>query len=299
MDGLSVGSLVTDGNLLLATAVAVLAGLVSFASPCVLPLVPGFLGYVTGLGADALPPARGRVRGDVPVGVGGAVSGGVGGAVGGAASGGRLATPPVPDERSRRRRVLLGTALFVAGFSAVFIAGTLAASFAGTLLAEHRLLLTRLGGVVVIALALVFLGVGARIGTQRAWQPRWRPAAGLVGAPLLGVVFGIGWAPCMGPTYGAILALATSLSSDSGQITRGAVLGVAYCAGLGVPFLLLAAGWSRAVAASDWLRRHHRGIQLCGGAILLVIGVLLLTGQWYVIVRQVQSSLVSSFTTPL
>lgn len=261
------GALIADGNLLVAALVAALAGAVSFASPCVLPLVPGFLGYVTGMGAAALPAADGAGSAGAP--------------------------------RRARRRVLLGAVLFVLGFSVVFITGTLLASIAGGVLAQHRLLLSRLGGVVVIALALVFLGVGAGLGSQRSWQPRWRPAAGLAGAPLLGVVFAIGWAPCIGPTYAAIALLATNLAGDSGQTLRGGLLGVAYCLGLGLPFLLIAAGWSRALTASAWLRRHHRGVQLFGGAILLIVGVLLLTGQWDLLLRRLQIGLVSSFTTPL
>ncbi len=256
------GALVTDGNIVLAVGIALLAGFVSFASPCVLPLVPGFLGYVTGMGEAV---AR--------------VTTGAQGPVAGAA----------------RRRILLGAALFVLGFSVVFITGTVVFSIAGAVLADHRELLNRIGGVVVIALALVFLGVGGR----RTWQPSWRPAAGLVGAPLLGAVFAIGWAPCMGPTFGAIATLATSLHADSGQIARGALLGVAYSAGLGVPFLLIAAGWSRAIAASAWLRRHHRAIQLFGGAVLLVVGLLLLTGEWTRIVARVQIALVENTTTIL
>lgn len=242
--------IVADGNLLLAAAIAVLAGLVSFASPCVLPLVPGFLGYVTGMGADVL-------------------------------------------ETRRRTRVLAGAALFVLGFSAVFLTGMALASVAGAMLAEHRDLIMRVGGVVVIVMALVFLGVGG----SRSWQPRWRPAAGLGGAPLLGVVFGIGWAPCMGPTYAAIAMLATNLAGDTGQIARGVALGAAYCLGLGVPFLLIAAGWSRAVTASAWLRRHHRLVQGIGGGLLLVVGILLVTGWWNDLVTGVMSDLVSSFQT--
>ncbi|NYE01736.1 cytochrome c-type biogenesis protein [Kineosphaera limosa] len=300
--GAELAGVIADGNLALAAAVALLAGLVSFASPCVLPLVPGFLGYVTGLGAAALPGAA------VP-----AHAASVSAAVSRTGAGGSAATSTSPgasadveggaarDDRPAavRRRVLLGAALFVAGFSVVFITGTLLASAVGTALADHRQLLSRVGGVVVIALALVFLGVGAGLGAQRSWQPRWRPAAGLAGAPLLGVVFAIGWAPCMGPTFGAIMLLATNLAGDSGLVARGGLLGVAYCIGLGLPFLLLAAGWSRAITASAWLRHHHRAIQLAGGAMLLVVGLLLVTGVWDQLVRALQSSLVSSFTTPL
>lgn len=291
-DGL--GAVVADGNVLLAAALAVLAGAVSFASPCVLPLVPGFLGYVTGMGEAAVPRSASRPAGTAAA---AGAAGSVATAVPNAPARGMLDAPRAP--RVVRRRVLAGTALFVAGFSVVFVTGTLLASVAGAALAEHRELLTRVGGVAVIAMALVFLGVGSSLGSQRSWQPRWRPAAGLAGAPLLGVVFGIGWAPCMGPTYAAILALATNLAGDSGQVARGAVLGLAYCVGLGLPFLLLAAGWSRAVTASAWLRRHHRGIQLFGGAMLLLIGVLLVSGLWDQLITQLQIRLVSTYVTPL
>lgn len=282
MDG-ALGAVIHDGNLVAATALAVLAGVVSFASPCVLPLVPGFLGYVTGM-AQTAPRERVRTKGHH-------------------SGPGSVALVAAAQTRRReavaRRHVLLGAALFVAGFSLVFITGTLLASVAGAALAAHRELLTRVGGVLVIAMALVFLGVGAGVGTQRSWQPRWRPATGLAGAPLLGVVFGLGWAPCIGPTYAAILALATNLAGESGQVTRGAVLGIAYCLGLGLPFLLIAAGWSRAIAASAWLRRHHRGIQLFGGALLLLVGVLLVTGLWDQLITQLQIRLVSTYATPL
>lgn len=295
MDG-GVGSVILDGNLLAATALAVLAGIVSFASPCVLPLVPGFLGYVTGMGEAAVPrPRQGRRPRRGP----GAVAGRGDGPGAGAFV--TVAADSTLDRREAavRRRVLIGAALFVVGFSLVFVTGTLLASVAGAALAAHRELLTRLGGVLVIVMALVFLGVGAGLGSQRSWQPRWRPATGLAGAPLLGAVFGIGWAPCMGPTYAAILALATNLAGESGQVTRGAVLGIAYCLGLGLPFLLIAAGWSRAIVASAWLRRHHRGMQLFGGALLLIIGVLLLTGLWGQLVTQLQTRLVSTYITTL
>lgn len=263
---------VADSNLLLAVPVAVAAGLVSFASPCVLPLVPGFLGYVTGLSGAA----------------------GAGTSRSGAAGSGAEAAV-VPLERRPRSRVVLGAALFVLGFSVVFLAGSLLATAVGTVLAEHRRTISQVGGLVVIGCALIFLGVGS----QRGWSPRWRPAAGLAGAPLLGMVFAVGWAPCMGPTLAVIYTLATNLGGDGGAIGRGAVLGAGYCLGLGVPFLLIAAGWERASRASAWLRSHHRLLQRIGGGLLLVVGMLLLTGWWDAIVVQLQIRLTSTFIPSL
>ena len=254
---LSATATLVDGNLLLAALIALAAGLVSFASPCVLPLVPGFLGYVSGLaGQDR----AGR---------------------GGEATG-----------RSRSR-VLVGAGLFVLGFSLVFVAGTLLATAAGMALAEHRRTVSIVGGVVVIALALAFLGMGS----QASWAPRWRPAAGLAGAPLLGMVFAVGWSPCMGPTLAVIYTLATT--TGGGSVGRGAALGVAYCVGLGLPFLLVAAGFSWASSASGWLRRHHRALQLTGGILLLAVGLLLLTGAWDRVVLWLQTQLISGFIPSL
>jgi cytochrome c-type biogenesis protein len=244
------GTTIASGALPLALVLALVAGFVSFASPCVLPLVPGFLGYVTGLSDVAL-------------------------------------------EKRGRGRLLLGALLFVLGFSVVFIAVSATASAVGAALFAHRLLLMRVGGVVVIALALVFLGLG----TQRSWQPSWRPAAGLAGAPLLGVVFGLGMSPCTGPTFAAILALTVPLSGGGSGVARGVVLAVAYSLGLGLPFLLIAGGYSKAGRASGWLRRHHRAIQVVGGVLLLAVGLLLVTGVWDTLTAQLQSRLVSGFET--
>lgn len=246
------GSTITSGALPLAILVAVAAGFVSFASPCVLPLVPGFLGYVTGLSGVTL------------------------------------------EERSRGR-LMLGALLFVLGFSVVFIAVAVTVSAAGALLKEHQSLLMRLGGVIVILMALVFLGIGS----QRGFAPRWRPAAGLAGAPLLGMVFGLGWAPCTGPTFGAIVALSTALSGDQQAMARGVGLATAYSLGLGLPFLLIAGGYSRAGRASRWLREHHRGIQVAGGVLLLVVGFLLVTGLWEIVTTAMQTRLVEQFRTVL
>jgi len=227
---------ITSGALPVAILVAVAAGFVSFASPCVLPLVPGFLGYVTGLSGVSL------------------------------------------QQRSRGR-LMLGALLFVLGFSAVFIAVAVTVSAAGTLLKEHQSLLMRIGGVIVILMALVFLG-GDRLGTLR---PGWKPAAGLAGAPLLGMVF----------------ALSTALSGDQHLIARGIGLAMAYSVGLGLPFLLIAGGYSRAGLASRWLREHYRGIQVAGGVLLLMVGILLVTGVWEIVTTSMQSRLVEQFTTVL
>ncbi len=246
---------IAAGALPVAVLVAVLAGLVSFASPCVLPLVPGFLGYVTGLSDTALADRR-------------------------------------------RSRVVLGAVLFVLGFTVVFLAGVVAVSAAGAALARSATLMTRIGGALVIVMALVFLGVGAGAGSQREVRTHWRPAAGLTGAPLLGAAFAVGWTPCTGPTLGAIYALAAPLAGDA-PVARGVLLATAYSLGLGLPFILVAAGWSRANRASGWLRRHQRGVQLLGGGLLLVLGLLMVSGLWEGMMTWVRAHLINGFQVVL
>ena len=205
---------VTDGSLLLALPLAVAAGLVSFLSPCVLPLVPGYLSYVTGLSA-----AEGF------------------------------------DEAARRRaRLLLG-------------------AFGGFLL-DHRVVLQRVLGTFTILLGLSF--AGALPFFQRDLRVHRRPGLGLAGAPMLGALFGLGWSPCIGPTLGAVMALGL----QGGDAARGGVLAVAYCLGLGIPFVLTALGFGRAMVAFDWVRRHQLVVLRVGGGLLVLIGLLLVTGVW-------------------
>ncbi|MEO7131893.1 MAG: cytochrome c biogenesis CcdA family protein [Dermatophilaceae bacterium] len=245
------GDLAT-GSIVVAAAVAIAAGFVSFASPCVLPLVPGFLGYVTGLS-------------DVEL------------------------------ERRSRGRLVLGAVLFVLGFTAVFLVYAGLISVIGIALREHQTLLMRLGGFVVIGAGLMFLGVGKDL----SFAPSWRPRAGLLGAPLLGAVFGVGWSACQGPTLGAILAMAAPLSAEAGSATRGLTLAAFYCLGLGLPFIAMAALYEKAGRASDWLRTHRRVIQVIGGVILLVVGVLLVTGLWENVTVWLQIRFISTFRTVL
>ena len=245
------------GTLFLAIPVAFVAGLISFLSPCVLPLVPGYLSYVTGLsGAD--------LAGDVRI------SDGPGTAVAPAA---QIAT-------RRTHRVLLGSVLFVLGFSVVFIGeGTLfghLGNLGSDYLLEHQTLVNRIGGVITILLGVVFLGVLPR--TQREWRFHRLPRAGVVGAPLLGVVFAVGWTPCIGPTLGTVLQLAFDQSLATAG--RGALLTAFYCAGLGIPFVVAGLAFRRAIGAFDFVKRHYAVVVWIGGALLIAVGVLLVTGAW-------------------
>lgn len=242
---------VFSGSMLLALPVAVLAGLVSFASPCVLPLVPGYVGYVSGMAAANAGPAR-------PRGTGG--TGGTGGTT----------TVAAPS----RGRVLAGVGLFVAGFTLVFVALMFAAGAVGVHLVRWEDVITRVLGVVVILMGFAFMGAVPFL--QRERRLHLSPRAGLWGAPLLGIVFGLGWTPCLGPTLVAVQALSLSEASAG----RGAVLGVAYCVGLGVPFLLIALGLQTSQRMLGFLRRHRLAVMRLGGALLVLIGVALVTGLW-------------------
>lgn len=251
---------VQDGPLLLAVGVSVLVGVVGFLSPCVLPLVPGYLSYVTSLSGEA--PGRGAPATTTTTTV--AIA---------AAGGGTTTLTPI-EQRVPLRRMAAGAALFVLGFTAVFV--SLGALFGqlGSLIVEHQAALARIAGVVTIVLGLVYLGAFGPL--QRERKIRRLPRAGLVGAPLLGASFGLGWTPCLTPTLTAVVSLSVSDASAG----RGAVLAAAYCVGLGVPFLLIALGIGWASGAVTFLRRHLRTVSRIGGGLLVVIGVLLVTGAW-------------------
>jgi cytochrome c-type biogenesis protein len=244
-----------SGPLLLATGLAMLAGAVSFASPCVVPLVPGYLAYLTGLvGAEGARQGRGRVLGAV--------------------------------------------ALFVLGFSVVFIASVVTILGIAEQLTVNELILQRVGGVVTIAMGLVFIGLVPAL--QRDLrihpQPDGLASRHLLGAPLLGAVFGLGWTPCLGPTLAGVIALA--VGTPGGGLARGVLLVAAYCLGLGLPFVLLALGAQRVVRAVAWLRGHVRGVQLAGGALLIVVGLLLVTGLWAQLIAVLRGP-VAGFETPI
>jgi len=255
--GATFADIATDGSLWLAIAVSALVGLISFLSPCVLPLIPGYLSYVTGLAGSATITER-----DVADPVSPSV-------VGAPASGSAVA-----EATRRDSHVVLGASLFVAGFTTVFVSYGALFGGLGRLLLEWTPVLNRVFGVVTILMGLAFLGLFP--GLQRERRIRRLPRAGLAGAPLLGVVFGLGWTPCLGPTLGAVNTLALTEASA----VRGAVLGLAYCVGLGLPFLLVAAGTGRALRLSAFARRHARTVTHIGGAFLVLLGVLLLTGLW-------------------
>ena len=223
---------VMSGSLLFALPLAVVAGLLSFLSPCVLPLAPGYLSYVTGL------------------------------------TGAEIA------EGAKKSRVLLGSALFVLGFSVLFVSYGVAFGELGQALLKWQDVITRVLGVLVIFMGLVFMGLVP--GMQREWRSHRVATFGLWSAPLLGILFGLGWTPCIGPTLAAVQTLAFTEASA----LRGAILSLAYCIGLGVPFILLGLLFSRVGGTLSWVKRHYAVIMRVGGALLVVIGILLVTGLW-------------------
>jgi cytochrome c-type biogenesis protein len=246
------------GPLLVALGISVLAGLVSFASPCVVPLVPGYLSYLAAVvGVEEEP---------------GAVA-----------------------IRTARLRVAGAAALFVAGFTVVFVLGTVAVLGLTTTLLVNQLLLQRIGGVITILMGLVFVGLIPALQREARFTPR--RVSTIAGAPLLGAVFGLGWTPCLGPTLTGVIAVASA--TEGANVARGVVLVIAYCLGLGIPFVLLAFGSVRAVQGLGWLRRHTRAIQIFGGVLLILVGTALVTGLWADFISWVRDAFVSDIRLPI
>ncbi len=248
----SVGEIIFQGPLLLALPIALAAGLVAFASPCVLPLVPGYLGYVSGF----------STAGDQ----------------------GTITRPKL--------RLVIGVLLFILGFSSVFIGFSIAFATVGALLVSWIDVILRFAGLLIILMGFVFIGQVSFL--QGSLKLPLASANGFLGAPVLGVVFGLGWAPCIGPTLVAVNTLALTV----GDVPRAVIVASAYCLGLGIPFLLIALGFGWVTTGVSWLKRNIRAINIVGGVILMAIGVAMVSGMWQIWMSSLQA-VISGTTTPL
>ena len=268
---MSIGSLMDNGSLLLAVPVAIAAGAISFASPCVLPLVPGYLSYVTGMSAvDAQDRARVSARASAD----------------GSGDGQAVAVPR--PGFGARHRTLLGALLFVLGFSTVFVTAGYAFGSFGETLIQHQRGLDIAFGLLMIVMGVFFAGLIPDRWSgwmQRDVRVHYRPAMGLLGAPLLGLVFGLGWTPCLGPTLTAVQTLAFT----QGTAGRGAILSAFYCLGLGLPFLIAAVAFGWAMRAIGWIKGHYTLVTRLGGAMLGLVGLALVSGLWEHLITQMQS----------
>ena len=253
-----------EGPLLLAMLIAVLAGMVSFVSPCVLPLVPGYMGYVTGLSSS----------------------------VGASAPEGGLSHRSSPRQTGT---VIAGVSLFVLGFSAVFILAGVAFSALGVLAAAWIDILLRIMGVFVVLAGIIF--IGWRGFGQREFRIHRRPRAGLAAAPLLGMSFAVGWTPCIGPTLAAVLTLSTGFGG-TGSVWRGGMLALMYCLGLGVPFLIVAVLIHRGAGQLRWVRKHQLMIRRISGGVLIALGLAMLTGVWSILMGQLQLA-IANYEVPI
>jgi cytochrome c-type biogenesis protein len=243
MDLSSWAEAAVGGSMALALPVALLAGLVSFFSPCVVPLLPGYLSYATGLGAAE-----------------------------------------VIEGTRRRGRMLAGSSLFVLGIAVVFVTTGAVVGQLGMTVLRYSDVISRVLGVLVIVLGLIFLGV-LRVG-QRDLRIHRIPAIGVAAAPLVGIVFALGWTPCIGPTLGVVY----SLAFNEGTALRGGLLAFVFALGLGLPFIVAGLVYAKMARAIGFLRRHQMGLMRIGGTLLIVVGLLLVTGIWTQITAELRQT---------